>query len=359
MNNEIDLDLLKEIINIQSLSTDKKQCLLALEIIKKVIDSNQIPCSIGNINNFPFLIAGDRITADILFLNHIDVVPGIGGQFRIKTNKNILFGRGVLDMKGPMVASLSSFLRLWKTGRRQFLFVVTSDEEIGGFNGSGFLTKTLLKNIKRAIIPDSTSDGLVLIQKAPFHITINCTGKSCHGSTPWEGINAADKLLGCCSEIVGKINKNSPEFTSACLSQFHSGDVTNKVPDNAMTTLDIRIREEKEVPEIISIIENCTNKWMCSWEKIDEPLFFKVNINNPFVKKWMIAFEKVNGKISTTKVECGASDARFLWHDLRIPVIVTSAVGGGAHSDNEWVNFDSLRLLSETIFEFGTSLTNN
>jgi succinyl-diaminopimelate desuccinylase len=326
-------------------------------MVKKEIECHQIPCFIGDHNGFPFLIAGDNVLADVLFLCHIDIVPGKIEQFKLKINQNKIFGRGVLDMKGPLVASLDSFLNLWKIGRKQFLFAITSDEEIGGFNGSNLLTKTWFKNIKNAVIPDSTGDDLVLIQKAPFHIKVNSVGISCHGSKPWEGINAADKLLRCCNEIVEKINKNSPEFTSACISQFHSGDATNKVPDSAMATLDIRIREELEVPELIESIDHGVNKWACSWEKIDEPLFFETKANNLFIKKWIAAFEKVIGKKPNTKVECGASDARFLWHDLKIPVIIASAIGGGAHSDKEWVNLDSLNLLSATIFEFGLLVT--
>ncbi len=357
MENDININLLKKIISIPSLSQDHKQCLLSLTIIKKEIESHNIPCSIGNNNDFPFLIAGDIDLANILFLSHTDIVPGDVGQFKITVKENQLFGRGVLDMKGPLIASLDSFLRLWGEGRKQFLFAITSDEEIGGFNGSKTLTKTLFRNIKQAIIPDSTGDSLILIQKAPFHIKIDCIGKSCHGSKPWEGVNAADNLLECCKSIVKAVNRNSPNLTSACISQFHSGDATNKVPDNGTATLDIRIKEESEVSNLIKIINASAKKYGCSWEKIDEPMFFETKIDEPFVQRWINTFEKVVGKKLETKVECGASDARFLWHELRIPIIVTSAIGGGAHSNNEWVDIISLNLLSEIIFKFGLSVT--
>ena len=353
MDNKIDIDLLEKLVRIRSLSKNHDQCLLALEVVKEKLDSQQVPCFVDSNNDFPFLIAGDGKLADTLILCHIDIVPASDEQFTIRVDKNKICGRGVLDMKGPLVAALESFLHLWKIGRRQFLFAVTSDEEIGGFNGTSTFTGTVFKNIKNAIIPDSTGDDLVLIQKAPFHIKLNSTGKSCHGSKPWEGINAADKLLGCCNEIIKLINHNSPDLTSACLSQFHSGDATNKVPDNAMATIDIRIREEKEVGEVVKIINQSSFKWDCSWEKIDEPMFFEAKIGDLFLKKWVLAFTTVNGRKPNTKVESGASDARFLWNDLKIPVIVTSVMGGGAHSDYEWADLESLNWLSKTIINFG------
>jgi len=356
MDNKIDIDLLKKLVSIRSLSEDHEQCLLALEVIKKKLNSHKVPYFIDFNNDFPFLVAGDKKMANTLFLCHIDIVPGIDRQFKVKIKKNKIYGRGVLDMKGPLVAALDSFLQLWKMGQKKFLLAVTSDEEIGGFNGTSFLSKTLFKGIKRAIIPDSDGEALVIIQKAPFHIKLVSKGKSCHGSKPWEGINAAYKLLGCCNEIIKMINRDSIDLTSACLSQFHSGDAINKIPDNAMATIDIRIREEQEVGEIIKIIDKNSFDWGCEWKKIDEPIFFESKVNNFFIKKWMMAFEAVNGKKIITKIESGASDARFLWNDLKIPIIVTSATGSGSHSNNEWVDYESLNRLSKTIIYFGLKL---
>lgn len=356
MNNNININLLKKIVKIRSLSTDNIQCFRALETVREEISKHHIPCMINNINDFPFLVAGNLETADTLILCHIDVVAGSNELFELRAVRDKLFGRGVLDMKGPMVAALVSFLQLWKLGHKKFLFVITSDEEIGGFSGANILTKTILKNIKRAIVPDGTGEDLVIAQKAPFHIKLNAFGKSSHGSKPWEGINAADKLLNCCHEIIMKINCDSTELTSACLSQFHSGDSTNKVPDHAMATIDIRIRDAQEVDQIISIIKKRTANWRCSWEKIDDPIFFKANIDNEFIQKWIASFKKIHRKNPTVKIESGASDARFLWNDLNIPIVVTSVIGQGAHSDHEWVNIDSLNQLSKTIINLGLNI---
>jgi len=348
--------LIKKLVEIKSISGDKAKCLKALDIVKKEILKHHIPCQIRDHNDTPFLLAGKISNGSILFLNHIDVVPAETEQFKVKQKGNKLFGRGVLDMKGPLVACLDSFFQLWKTGNKKIIFAVTSDEEIGGFNGANFLSKAKFKNIKLAIIPDGSSDDLVIVQKAPFHIRILAKGKSAHGSKPWEGKNAAENLLKCCLQIIKNVNGVSHDQTSATITQFHSGETTNKVPDKAEAIIDIRIEKESEVEELINKIRGITKECRCDWEKIDEPLFFEIASDNFFIKKWQEIFKKITGEKISLKVECGASDARFLWKELRIPVIVTSVKGGGAHSNHEWADIDSLNKLSETIVKFVNSL---
>ena len=236
------IKLLSKLIKIESLSQNHLLCFKALELIKDDFENNHIPCFIGSNNGFPFLIAGDKKTAKTLLLSHIDIVPGESSQFKVKMEDTIIFGRGVLDMKGPLIAALDAFIRIWEVGNRSFMFCVTSDEEIGGFNGSRILTKTLFKNIKAAIIPDSSGDDMVSIQKAPFHIRVICSGKSCHGSRPWEGVNAAEILMDCVK--IENIDKKSPDQTSACISQIYAGKATNTVPNKAEAVIDIRIKAD-------------------------------------------------------------------------------------------------------------------
>ncbi|HWS49099.1 MAG TPA: M20/M25/M40 family metallo-hydrolase [Candidatus Methanoperedens sp.] len=348
--------LIKKLIEIKSLSSDPKECLKALKIIKEEIEDNKIPVSIKSNKGQPFLIAGNLDKASILFLSHMDVVPAKNDGFELKIKNNKLFGRGVLDMKGPLVASLNAFIKLWKDDNKNIIFAVTTDEEIGGFKGAAFLVENAFKNIKIAIIPDSSSEDLVLIQKAPFHIKVIAKGKSAHGSKPWEGINAAENLLRCCKKIINNFKSSSHEESTATLSQFHSGEATNMLPDKAEAVIDIRIKQESEVKTIIKILDNSTKKFGCEWKKIDKPLFFEVEKNNFFIKKWQQAYKAVHKKQVKFIVENGASDARFLWKELRIPVIVTSIKGGGAHSKNEWADINSLNKLTETIVKFIISL---
>lgn len=352
MEPKFSLNILQKLVEIPSVSTDKSACLTALELIKSTFLDHNIPCVINFRNGTPFLVAGHQPQATILFLSHIDVVPAKNDQFQLKVENGQIIGRGVLDMKGPLIASFDAFIRLWRQGNRNLLFVVTSDEEIGGFNGTSELIDTVFGGIKTALVVDSTGEELVLRQKAPFHIKISASGKSIHASKPWLGINAARSISECCLKIITTIDKNTPDNTTAVLTQIHSGQSNNTVPDSATAVLDLRILKCSEVSSIVKQLNHITKEFNCHWQRIDKPLFFEISERHKVVKKWQGAFIKVHHHLPATKIECGASDARFLWNNLHIPIIITSVKGGGAHSENEWAEIKSLENLSKTIFSF-------
>lgn len=356
MLNNFNIKLLDKLIKIRSLSLDHKACLKVLTLLEKDVKKIGVPIKLGEINGFPFLIAGIPRTAKFLILSHTDVVDGAETQFHLKLKNDKLLGRGALDMKGPLVASLQAFKDLWQKGRRNILFVVTTDEEVGGFNGTKALAKRL-NNIDLAFIPDSTSEeNLVVCQKAPFHIKIfDNKGKSAHGSRPWESINSAEKISKCSLQIVQKINKDQSNKTSAAITQIHSGSAINTIPNKAFSTIDIRISRLKEVLQTISFIKKITKANNCLWEKIDEPLIFEMSPKNAFVRKWINSFQKVTGRKPKLVTESSASDARFL-AKIGVPAIITSAIGGGAHSEKEWVSKKSLEQLSQVLFQFSLQI---
>jgi len=344
MNTKLDLTILKKIIEIESLSIKPVQTFNALRLIKQKLLSLKIPVQIINRQTFPVLIAGNLSNANNLFLSHIDVVPGNKNQFIFKQNGDKIFGRGSLDMKGPLIVSLTTFIFLWQKKIQNNIFVVTSDEEIGGFNGIPVIINKFLKEIRSAIILDSSSnEKIVLIQKAPFHIKIVSKGRSSHGSKPWEGVNSVENICKCSLNIVNAINKNSKTETSAAITQLYGGTATNVIPDKASSTIDIRIKNKKEIPEIVRLIDKLTKKQNCKWLRIDEPLFVNIPKNNEFINKW-------SNNIEFT-VESGTSDARFL-SEKNIPILITSASGNGAHTDNEWVSKSSLERLQNNLIKF-------
>jgi succinyl-diaminopimelate desuccinylase len=349
-------ELLFKLIRVKSFSKEVYKTEEALKLIQSFLRKNRINSRINFVKGFPYLIAGDLIKTKYLFLSHIDVVPGQNNLFLPTIKGDKIFGRGTLDMKGPLTAALFSFIKIYKLGRTDFSFVVTSDEEIGGFNGSAFLATKIAKSTKLAIILDSLSgENVVISQKAPFHIQIFHHGKSAHGSTPWKGINSAEKLTECCLEIVSAVSGKNNNSTTAAVTQIHSGQSTNMIPDEASAALDIRIRSRKELRAILTKIQKICQKHSCSFKKIDKPLFFETSRKSLYIKKWVQSFKKCNKIAPLLTVESGASDARFL-SNRGIDVLITSAEGGGAHSENEWVSVRSLNRLQFALNEFCINL---
>lgn len=85
----------------------------------------------------------------LLLLSHIDVVPADKGRwdrppFSADILLNMIYGRGVLDMKSITICQLEAFVDVARSGRpplRDLVFLATADEERGGTYGVAWLLK--------------------------------------------------------------------------------------------------------------------------------------------------------------------------------------------------------------------------
>ena len=148
----------------------------------------------------------------VLLSGHIDVVPGAEELFTLQQDHQNYYGRGVLDMKGSIAVFLSIIDELkGKLDQFDLGLLITSDEEIGGFNGTqvvlehGYLPKV-------SILPDGGADWQIQTSaKGVFQLKINTTGQAAHGSQPWNGDNANLKLIRVIHEIHGLFPTNGPD----------------------------------------------------------------------------------------------------------------------------------------------------
>ena len=83
----------------------------------------------------------------------------------MNVRNNVAYGRGVSDMKfsipiGYMI--LNDLIR--QKSKLSFAFVVTTDEETGGYEGTRYLVDKYGFKPKLLIVPDG-GDGLVFVNK--------------------------------------------------------------------------------------------------------------------------------------------------------------------------------------------------
>lgn len=94
-------------------------------------------------------------------------------------------------MKGQL-STIISLLKHNKTTKK-IAFIITSDEEIGGY-----CCKEILKNYnsKLAVIPDASSNfNLVIEEKGLLQLELTAYGTTAHASEPYKGDNAILKLM--------------------------------------------------------------------------------------------------------------------------------------------------------------------
>lgn len=305
-------------------------------------------------NNYSSLLISnsDDLNFDVFFCGHIDVVSAMNEQFELKRNRTFYYGRGVFDMKGQVAAILES-LKNTKTAKKVG-FLITSDEEIGGFNGTNqFLKEHPSFNSKIVIIPDGGNNfDLIYSEKGVLQLDIKVKGKRAHSADLHKGVNAIRKSF----KIFKKISKislvNDPfksklEKTTINLASLNSGDnIFNQVPDIAEMKIDIRYNQYFNKNKVFEYLNMLKNKDEIEYKIYAEGINFLSNPEHEVIKKYTKIVKKVINREVRIKHCNSASDARF-FSNLNIPTVIMNPLGYDMHGDNERINITSLNMLRE------------
>lgn len=239
----------------------------------------------------------------IIWVGHNDVVP-VGDldkwkypPFSGKIADGKIWGRGASDMKGSNASALVAAHVLSEFGSPHSVdFWFTADEEIGARAGVAWLAKEGLMDGDVTINGDSNgcTPGLINVgvgHKGGIGISLSATGKTAHGSTPYLGDNAVDKLLKIIPLIkslsayeleippdLKHIVASTTEFmlrdkslndeqrneverlfyypSGPSLNILHGGVKGNVVPDQANASFDIRLTPGVDALKLKEHVEN-------------------------------------------------------------------------------------------------------
>ena len=149
--------ILQDFIKIPSISTDpnrKPNMLEAANFIKGILNQFEInDVQIFETKGHPVVFAEKKSPKQnaltVLIYGHYDVQPAIpvelwqSDPFTPIIRDERLFGRGVSDMKGQIVASLAAYHAINSTGEIpvNFKFIIEGEEEIGSPNLASFLAE--------------------------------------------------------------------------------------------------------------------------------------------------------------------------------------------------------------------------
>lgn len=298
------------------------------------------------------IYVGDSLSPKVLFAAHLDVVPGEDGQFEPREENGRLYGRGALDMKSGTAALMHLAKDIGPHG--DLGFMLTTDEEIGGFNGTKFLLEQGIRP-QVVILPDGGKDWRNIVQKEKGVLWVKLTarGKPAHGSTPWQGENAILKLNRALelvhANFVPTAEHPDDHWVATCnVGKIEGGAAANKIPDTASAVCDIRLTEADEPTKIIDEISKSLPEGVSFEKLLDEPLVF-VPQEDPSVVAYAEAIRRQGGAPNFT-VDHGSSDARF-FTPLKIPVILSQPIGDGHHGKDEWVDIASLKTYQDTVRE--------
>ena len=138
-----------------------------------------------------------------LVLNgHVDVVPPgdrsrwATPPFEMVRKGGRVHGRGVVDMKGPLVAGLAgvrAVLASMATLRGSLLFQSVIGEEDGGL---GTLASVLRGHVgDGAIVLEPTGLSVATAQAGALNFRLTVPGRAAHGALRYEGVSALEKFM--------------------------------------------------------------------------------------------------------------------------------------------------------------------
>jgi succinyl-diaminopimelate desuccinylase len=348
-------ELLKELLLINSSTREGSN--KAIEFCGQWLEENGLPVNIIQNNGYKMLVSeigsGNK---KVIFNGHIDVVSGHEEQFIPREKNEKIYGRGSADMKAGVACMMEAMVALKDEDlNTKIQLQIVSDEEIGGFNCTGYLVEEGYTG-DFVICSEPTQLGIALQAKGVLRLNVEVDGEPAHGSRPWEGVNAIEKAFGVHNKIKElPFMKESSEYyptPSLNLAVIEGGDVYNKVPEKCMLKYDIRYLPEQNKDRVVQEIE----------EAVEGPVFIsmfskpvRTDIDDYYVQKIKEAVEEHTGEEAVFFGQHGAADTQF-FAQLGIPAIEFGPVGENWHGNKENVDIDSLHLYHEMLVDFAHSV---
>lgn len=289
--------------------------------------------------------------ARIMLQGHIDVVPG-GESFHQDGDK--IYGRGCYDMLFATASFLHIIDNMDDPSIYDISILLTGDEEVGGEDGVKAFLDTDDYSCDICILPDA-GEGLGTMSVAAkgfYDARLRANGVSHHGSRPWEGDGAADKLIAFLTELSSVFDTSSQDNSTCIVSQLQAGNSAyNQGPAEAFAGIDIRYKDADDFIRIQKELNTLRQRYSVdiTFEKTGKN--YALDTTAPIVQEFIGFYHSHMGKPVEFITSHGSSDARY-FDDRHIPVIMFRPDGGNAHGDGEWLSFTSWQKFHQILAEY-------
>ena len=339
------INITKKLVEFQTISSNKSELQKCLEYIQNYFISTKLFSKIFYSGGFPSLFISNSSSKkmDLILNGHIDVVDGAKIQFKPFIKNNRLYGRGTIDMKSSIAIMMIILKNVAQNSTKKIGAMFVCDEEIFGENGTKYLLDKGYRS-KFSIITEESNFDIVTKQKGQITIKFEARGKSCHGSQPWTGKNAIENLISSYKQLrrsFPKDQKSSWEKPTINLGIIKGGTAANVIPDEAELFLDIRYPSISKLETVLKKMDKIIENHSVSYSILSKTFPMYSGDVDKYVKKLITITKKIKNKKSKLKWTNYCSDARY-FSEKNMPVIEFGPTGGDYHSDNEYVEIDSL-----------------
>ena len=261
------LRFLIDLINLEGHYSEKTQVEKVRDFYQEALEEERFQCRVVEVapDRAGILIAelgADRPGKPIILEGHLDTVHrtgSFGGPNPCRVENGIVYGPGVVDMKGGMVIALYIVKALNAVGfcKCPIKVIAVCDEEADhvGNDGDKILTDACVGGcigLSFEVAPENNCLATRRKAQLIYHIDIHGVGGHA-GNNFWEAKNAIFEANRIINEVTKLTNKE--EETTVTASVIRAGEQQTAIPDTCKLVFDIRIVSEAERKRVIDAFE--------------------------------------------------------------------------------------------------------
>jgi glutamate carboxypeptidase len=351
------LKLLEQVVNIDSGTGDVDGGRKVADVLVPRLEAlgfqvEQFPAEAPNLADNVVATLKGAGKGRILMIGHLDTVfePGTAAKRPFRIQGDRATGPGVADEKGGVVEAIYAVKILRDLGFKDFgqiVLLIESSEERGS-PGTRKLIDRLLKDadVELNLEPGDPPDVATVWRKGSNVIVVEVTGKAAHaGVAPQEGRNAADELI---HQI--EAARAFPKFGDGMtlnLTQLEAGTRHNIIPDHAAATFSLRVREPAQVDQVLQALETSAKSPSIDGTTVSvrRTASYPPLPNNAATDALADRAAAIYAGLGRTlgRGGNGGASQSALANEAGVPALDgLGPVGGGFHSDQEYVDLTSL-----------------
>ena len=349
-------DFLADLIKIKSYPPEFNERNVAVVVARK-LDEYGIDCKIDDLGaNRANLIAtiGDKARPNLVYGGHFDTVPPVDDgwdydPFGATIADGRMYGRGTCDMKGGVAAMVMAMCLLKKTSADlsgTLTFLGTAGEEVGCFGAKAYNDTYGADHIDAMAISEASNKKMFFAEKGALWIKFTTYGKAAHPGVSWEGVNSLEKMFKFLNELSKyKFSVSNHELLgepTLNITTTHSGTITNALPIQCETTVDIRtvpgIKHQDIINDIAVIIDNLKKEdkdLKIEYEVINDFSPLNTDLKDRFAQISLDTYEQVFGCQAEPSGTYYFTDAVALTPKKDLPLLI---YGPGNPLNNHKVN---------------------
>lgn len=340
--------------------------------IKALFDAEDIPCKLDEVRdgrcNAYAVLKGTGGGKTLMLSGHMDTVSPANQPHGLEPylDGGRLIGRGTSDMKGALACMIGAMKAIKRSGVKlagDIVFAGCIDEELRSYGTVDAVEKGYKAD--GVIVGEPTELRVDIAQRGLEWYEFNFTGKTVHGGSQRDGVNAilmANRFL---DRIVSDLTpevfaRKHPLLTEATLNVgvINGGTGLSTVPGHCRLLIDRRFLPCEDYAEVGMEFQRILDqlsaedpKFRCEMKVMDESVMkegyvhqpFETPVDEPIVRCTWKAAQEVSGFDQIPTAHRAWTDAALFSRYGHIPAVIMGPGSGTVcHSEFEYVPVEQL-----------------